>query len=483
MMQWSLAEIAQILGVVGYEDTLIGVQRVQTDSRVVCAGDLFVALPGTRVDGHDFIGDVAQKGAVAALVTRLVAGVSLPQLVVPDVVLAMQTPAHAWRKQQQWSPCITVTGSNGKTSVKEMLAAVLRVHLGQEAVLATFGNLNNHLGLPMTLLSGRAEHQAAVIEVGANHVGEIAQLAPLAEADTAIITSIGLAHVGEFGGLAAIIAAKAEVFQALPVGGVAVVPVVPVGTEEDGWEIWQPLLTQQRVVGAGMLADVHVSRGWSAWVGVAGREVFSSGQMIHLKSSHWGDASITLSLLGAHHARNVAVVCSALLANDVPWAVIQQGLSELSAPKGRLQRIALTERVILIDDSYNANPSSMLAAVQTLKEQPADRLILVLGDMGELGEAADALHAQVGKAAVAADIDVVLATGQYADKTVAGAGARGVVCQTIEDVCMHIQALLSGDQVTAILVKGSRSSRMERVVDGLKEQMLVTAHKPRWVNL
>jgi len=224
---------------------------------------------------------------------------------------------------------------------------------------------------------------------------------------------------------------------------------------------------------------VMVPRGWSAWVGVAGRVLLSNGQMIHLKTSHWGDASIRLPLLGAHHARNVAVVCSALLARDVPWAVIQQGLGVLAAPKGRLQRVDVSPKVILIDDSYNANPSSMLAAVQTLKEQPADRRILVLGDMGELGEAADALHAQVGKAAVAADIDVVLATGQYADKTVAGAGARGVVCQTIEDVCMHIQALLSGDQVTAILVKGSRSSRMERVVDGLKEQMLVTAHKPR----
>ena len=264
-MNWKLSDIATVLGVKFEADADVLVQRVMTDSRQVTAGDLFVALVGDRANGHDFIEAVVAQGAVAVLITQAPKEpLAVPYLLVKDAVVAMQQLAAAWRLKHQPNPVVLITGSNGKTSVKEMIRAGLSARDG-ERVLATQGNLNNHLGLPMTLLSLRDEHESAVIEVGANHVGEIAQLGPLAAPSIAVITSIGRAHVGEFGSLDKIKQAKGEIWQALPAtGGVAIVPIVEANSEFDGWSCWQDALAPHRVIAFGDMANVSVNRGWHA---------------------------------------------------------------------------------------------------------------------------------------------------------------------------------------------------------------------------
>lgn len=464
-MNWSLSAIAEALNEVylskdGYA------QRIITDSRQVQAGDVFVALVGDRVDGHDFIHEVVAKGAVAVVVTRFIDEVAVPQFCVPDAVVALQRLASAWRRQFTLSPCIAVTGSNGKTSVKEMLASVLNV-LTAEHTLLTQGNLNNHLGVPMTLLSLRSSHQAAVVEIGANHLGEIASLVPLVQPNIAVITSIGMAHIGEFGSLEDIMRAKGEIWSALTnKDDIAVVPIVSETSQFDAWPVWQGMLNNKRVVAFGQLADVQASRGWHAWVGVAHREPTVWGQKIVLQSSDWGSETIDLPILGAHQANNVAAVAAGLLAYGVSWQVIKLGLSQVALPGGRLRRLTLTPKFTIIDDTYNANPASMRAAIEVLMELPAIAHVFVMGMMGELGDDSAALHLQVVDAAKVAGVTAFYAMGNDADQLVAHFGSDGAY----EDPVQLAQAIYAhyhevGD--VAVLVKGSRSSRMERVVEAL----------------
>jgi UDP-N-acetylmuramoyl-tripeptide--D-alanyl-D-alanine ligase len=465
-MNWALVDVVRVLDcyLVGAVGSSLSIQRIVTDSRQIQAGDCFVALMGERVDGHDFLAQVMQAGAVAAIVTHYQPDCALPQLVVDDAIVALQRLAGAWRSGFQLSPCIAVTGSNGKTSVKEMLASVLRVNA---AVLATQGNLNNHLGLPMTLLALRAEHQAAVIEVGANHLGEIAVLAPLAQPDTAIISSIGAAHIGEFGSFDAIIRAKGELLAALPANGLAVIPAISAGATHDDYAVWYASLVDKRVVVFGDMVDVLLHGADCDYVGVAQRHQETMGQRIELVSNQFGSAEMFLPLLGAHQARNAAAVAAALLAHGVGWQEIQQGLSALSLPGGRLRVLQPVAGLVLIDDSYNANPASMVAAIAVLMEQPAQQHLLVLGAMGELGEQAQALHLDVARAARKAGVTQLWAMGSFATGMVDTFGS-GVVAEDVDVIAQQLwQTYLQSGSV-AVLVKGSRSSKMERVVMALE---------------
>lgn len=470
-MNWKLAEIAAVLGVrlVGNAD--VCVQRVITDSRSAGAGDLFVALVGERVNGHDFVPSVIAQGAVAVLLTQAPKEpLVVPYLLVEDAVSAMQQLAAAWRRKQSLNPVVLITGSNGKTSVKEMIRAGLSARDGDQ-VLATQGNLNNHLGLPMTLLALRETHASAVIEVGANHVNEIAQLAPLVAPQIAVITSIARAHIGEFGSLDHIKQAKGEIWQSLPeTGGVAVVPIVEANSEFDAWSVWQSALAPHRVIAFGDMKDLRVNRGWQAWVGVVERHLVDEGQQVVLSSSDWGDATLTLPILGAHQANNLAAVAAVLLQAGLSWSQIQTGLSQVQLPGGRLRCLRPLPTLSVIDDSYNANASSMKAAIGVLMEQPAEVHAFVMGPMGELGEESQDLHEQVVDFAHAAGVKCFLASGLLSDVLVRRFGS-GTASESPEVLAEALWQAYQQQPSMAVLVKGSRSARMERVVEALLSRM------------
>ena len=370
-----------------------------------------------------------------------------------------------------------VTGSNGKTSVKEMLTACFSAKLGQDHVCATQGNLNNHLGLPLSLLSLRDQHQVGVFEIGANHVGEIAHLSPLAQPTTAMITSIGLAHVGEFGGLTAIKRAKAEIFTALPRQAIAVVPILSPDDPLDAWEEWQSALAELQPLVFGRLEQVQDCRGWSQWVALVATSIEQQGdqlvQKVSIASSHWGNAEVMLPLLGQHQAMNLVGVSAVLLSLGLSWRDILAGIAHLSVPKGRLQVSSLMDDCLLIDDSYNANPSSMLAAVQVLAEIAVDQRFLVLGDMAELGNDAVEGHQMVGESARRLGIDRLWTTGRYASEYAQTFGKHTVIAENHEmlaqDLWQAICDVHHQGHSCAVLIKGSRSSQMEKVIALLKD--------------
>ena len=423
-------------------------RAVSTDSRAIEPGQLFVALTGPRFDGHDYLVDVAAKGAVAALVEREVPGSPLPQLLVADSRLALGQ-LGALNRQAFTAPLVAITGSSGKTTVKEMLASVLREGL-QGSVLATRGNLNNDLGAPLTLLELAPEHVAGVIELGANHVGEIAYTVNLTKPQVAVLNNAGTAHVGEFGGPEKIVEAKGEIIEGLSDSGVAVLNL-----DDSAFAIWQQR-AKGRAINSFALrnsaADVYASelardaRGCSAFT-------------LHCAS---GEARIQLNLLGEHNVANALAAAAAALALGVTPAAIKAGLENLQPVKGRAVAQIAPSGLRVIDDSYNANPTSVCAAIDTLAGFPGRR-VLVLGDIGELGAWAEQGHRQVGSYAVG-KVDAVFAVGPLMAYAVAEFGAAG---QHFSDQTSLITALQNEQGGTTVLIKGSRSAAMEKVVAAL----------------
>ena len=423
-------------------------RAVSTDSRAIEPGQLFVALTGPRFDGHDYLVDVAAKGAVAALVEREVPGSPLPQLLVADSRLALGQ-LGALNRQAFTAPLVAITGSSGKTTVKEMLASVLREGL-QGSVLATRGNLNNDLGAPLTLLELAPEHVAGVIELGANHVGEIAYTVNLTKPQVAVLNNAGTAHVGEFGGPEKIVEAKGEIIEGLSDSGVAVLNL-----DDSAFAIWQQR-AKGRAVNSFALrnpaADVYASelardaRGCSAFT-------------LHCAS---GEARIQLNLLGEHNVANALAAAAAALALGVTPAAIKAGLENLQPVKGRAVAQIAPSGLRVIDDSYNANPTSVCAAIDILAGFPGRR-VLVLGDIGELGAWAEQGHRQVGSYAVG-KVDAVFAVGPLMAYAVAEFGAAG---RHFSDQTSLITALQNEQGGTTVLIKGSRSAAMEKVVAAL----------------
>jgi len=430
------------------------VLRVSTDSRSLAAGDLFVALQGENFDGHAYVAQAFEKGAAAAMVAegelaRHPEWAGKPLLEVDDTRLGLGRLAAWWRKEMG-IPLVAVTGSNGKTTVKEMIAAILRQQAGANAVLATQGNLNNDIGVPLTLLSLRREHRYGVIEMGMNHPGEIAYLTSLAKPEAAVVNNAQAAHLAGLGSVEAVARAKGEIFQGLDQEGVAVI-----NADDPYADLWRELAGQRRMISFGLDHPAEVSADYRL-------DVLSSALEIHAPE---GKASATLCVPGVHNVRNALAAAAAALALGVKPEVIGKGLTAFAGVKGRLQNKAGLHGATLIDDTYNANPGSVTAAIRVLAAT-AGRKVLVLGDMGELGESAAELHAGIGAAAKEAGIDRLLALGENSIHAARAFGAGGQHFEYIEDLLAEAENELAPG--ATLLVKGSRFMQMERVIKGLE---------------
>ena len=421
---------------------------VSADSRKIEPGQLFIALSGPNFDGHDYLAAVAVKGAVAALVEREVAGVELPQLVVADTRVALGQ-LGAINRQAYQGPLAAVTGSSGKTTVKEMLASILRAGF-TGPVLATRGNLNNDLGAPLTLLELAPEHVGAVIELGANHVGEIAYTVSLTKPQVAIITNAGNAHVGEFGGPDKIIQAKGEILEGLSADGTAILNL-----DDKAFTTWQ-----QRNGGRRMLSFAVSNSAADFYTRELTRD--ARGCLAFTLQSPAGNARIQLNLLGEHNVANALAAAAAAHALGVSLVGIKTGLENLQPVKGRAAAQLASNGARVIDDTYNANPISMCAAVDILAGF-SGRTVLVLGDMGELGEWAEQGHRDVG-AYAAGKVDTLYAVGPLMAHAVAAFGPQG---HHFADQASLIAAVLHESAGSSILIKGSRSAAMENVVAAL----------------
>lgn len=441
----SLNEVAGALQgrVVGADASF---NAVSTDSRAIVPGQLFIALTGPRFDGHDYLADVAAKGAVAALVEREVAGAPLPQLVVKDTRVALGQ-LGALNRAAFPGRVAAVTGSSGKTTVKEMLAGILRT---QGDVLATRGNLNNDLGAPLTLLQLAPEHRSAVIELGANRVGEIAYTVALTRPQVAIITNAGTAHVGEFGGQDKIVLAKGEILEGLAADGVAIL-----NRDDKAFEAWQTRAAGRRISSFGLhdaRADFRASDVMRDARGCPGFTVHGPA----------GEARIQLNLLGEHNVANALAAAAAAHALGVPLVGIVSGLQNLQPVKGRAVAQLATNGMRVIDDSYNANPASICAAIDILAGF-SGRTVLVLGDMGELGAWAESSHREVGTYAIG-KVAALYAVGPLMSHAVQAFGPAG---RHFADQASLISALADEASTTTILIKGSRSAAMDKVVAAL----------------
>lgn len=448
MISVTLSQIAGILnGELHGQDATI--DAVTTDTRKITAGCLFVALKGERFDAHDFAEQAKAGGAGALLVSHKV-DCDLPQVLVKDTRLAFGELA-AWVRQQVPTRVIALTGSSGKTSVKEMAASILS-QCG--STLYTAGNLNNDIGVPMTLLRLTKEHEYAVIELGANHQGEIAWTVSLTRPEAALVNNLAAAHLEGFGSLAGVAKAKGEIFTGLPLNGIAIL-----NADNNDWLNWQNVIGDRKVwrfspnaANSDFTANnVHVT---------------SHGTEFTLQTPV-GNIDVLLPLPGRHNIANALAATALTMAVGATLPAVKAGLASLKAVPGRLFPIQLAENQLLLDDSYNANVGSMTAAAQVLSEMPGYR-VFVVGDMAELGGESEACHQQVGEAAKAAGIDCVLSVGKQS-KAISDASGVGEHFADKPAAIARLKSLIEEHQIITILVKGSRSAAMEEVVRALQE--------------
>ncbi len=444
-------------------------EAVSTDTRTLAPRALFVALKGERYDGHDFLAQAAQQQAAGALVQDSGFGIrdsgaKLPLLVVENTRLALGTLAAYWRSRFRM-PLVALTGSNGKTTVKEMLALILRAAVQAESrvpspeshVLATRGNLNNDIGVPLTLLELRSGHRYAVVEMGMNHAGEIRYLTRLAAPDVALITNAGPAHIEFLGSEDAIARAKGEIFEGLKAGGTAVI-----NADDRFVALWRGLAADRKVV------DFGIERKAAVTATYALRYLESE---IVVKTP-LGEAATVLKAPGVHNVRNALAASAAAVALQVPAPAIAKGLARFAGLKGRLQKKAGLNGATLIDDTYNANPQSVRAAIAVLAQAPGKKL-LVLGDMGELGAEAAAMHVEVGDFAQRSGIDRIFTLGELSAHAARAFGAGARHFTRIEDLLAEAENALAPG--VTVLIKGSRFMRMERVVKSFESR--VTSHE------
>ena len=420
---------------------------VSTDTRQIQPGALFVALDGPNFDGNRFVDEAAAKGAVGALVRSGAESAALPVVAVDDTRVALGSLAAYWRKKHD-ALIYGVTGSNGKTTVKEMLAAILAV--GRRGI-ATKGNLNNDIGMPLTLLRLRAEDDYAVLEMGMNHPGEIACLTHIARPDIAVINNAAGAHLEGLGSIENVARAKGEILQGLPENGVAIL-----NADDDFFTLWRNLAGEQgcRVVSFGLDQEADVS---------AEVETGWLDSVLHLRSPR-GETSLRLPLPGRHNALNALAACAAALAGGATLEQVRQGLEGMRSVSGRLVARSGIAGATVLDDTYNANPASLAAGLDVLSRFPG-RKVLALGDMGELGEDSLAQHARAGELARAKGVDQLYATGEQSAAAVEAFGENGHWFTDKEALAAALKQQLTGD--TAVLVKGSRASRMEQVSQAL----------------
>ncbi|MGK2952261.1 MAG: UDP-N-acetylmuramoyl-tripeptide--D-alanyl-D-alanine ligase [Thiobacillus sp.] len=451
-----LSEAAAMLGV-PFAGADAEVLRVSTDSRSIQPGDLFIALRGEKFDGGAFAAKALQQGATGVVLDATQAPDIAAAIRVDDTRLALGRLAAAWRKRFA-IPVVAITGSNGKTTVKEMLAAILRVETDVgEAVLHTEGNLNNDIGLPLMLLRLRKTHQYAVLEMGMNHSGEIDYLTRLARPDVAVINNALTAHIGFLGSVEAIARAKGEIFNGLSDAGIAVF-----NADDAHAGLWRDANARRSVIDFGIHQPASVRGRYQS-------RDFGSALAVTLPHAC---LDIALQVPGEHNAMNALAAAATAFALDVSLRSIAVGLSGFSGVKGRLQRKPALHGCTFIDDTYNANPDSVKAALAVLAQQ-AGKKVLVLGDMGELGSDAAAMHAEIGLAARAARVDRLLALGELTRETVAAFGSGSMHFERIQELLAELENELTPD--ATVLVKGSRFMQMERVVQSFMDDPTASA--------
>jgi len=417
---------------------------VSTDTRSLQPGDLYVALDGENFDGHDYLAQAEKAGAAAAIVHKNVQ-TNLPRIKVENTRKALGRLAAAWRQSFSGS-VVAVTGSNGKTTVKEMTAAILSE---QGDVLATQGNFNNDIGLPLTLLR-MAQEKYAVIEMGANHSGEIAYLTSITKPDVAVITNAGPAHLEGFGSIKAVAEAKGEIYQGLTEQGVAVVNL-----DDKYATYWLDLNAHRNALTFSMLnTTANVCGSWLAT---------KIGGELHVKID--GDELVIhLQLHGLHNAMNALAAIAIAETLQVPRNKIVKALSEFRSVRGRLDFHQVSDTLLVIDDTYNANPASLKAGIEVLGELSGEHW-LILGDMGELGDGAQRIHFDAGAHAKESGVDKLLAVGDASRNAVEAFGDGAIFFETKDDLVAFVQQHKS--EILNILVKGSRFMHMEEIVDSL----------------
>ena len=454
MSLFTLREAALLIpGAVVSGDENVAFERVSTDSRTAGPGDLFIAIKGDRFDAHDFLAQVGQRGIAAVLVTRLPDGFAVPAIKVKDTRAALGALAHGWRTRFTM-PLVAVTGSNGKTTVKEMIASIFAAAVGASAQLSTAGNFNNDIGLPLTLLRLNETHKLAVIEVGMNHPGETQTLGKIAAPTVAVVNNAQREHQEFMATVEAVALEHASIIHALGSTGTAVFPA-----DDKYASIWRVAATGNPILDFALNTDA--SQMEAAVTGTL------NGTTV-LISTPQGSIEVALQVLGEHNARNALAATAAALASQVSLADIKRGLEAFEPVKGRLQvkRAALKpfERATVIDDTYNSNPDSMRAAIDVLASQPSPR-VLIMGDMGEVGDQGPAFHREVGAYAAQRGIEALYALG---DASIDSCTAFGAGRHFIDITQLLITLIGAGFGPDAtFLVKGSRFMKMERVVDAV----------------
>ncbi|CUJ89642.1 UDP-N-acetylmuramoyl-L-alanyl-D-glutamate--2%2C6-diaminopimelate ligase [Achromobacter sp. 2789STDY5608615] len=420
------------------------VKGVSTDTRRIGAGELFVALVGDNFDAHNYLDQAAERGACAAVVAHAVPDSTLPQLVLGDTRVALMRIGAAWRARFTL-PVVAVTGSNGKTTTKEMISAMLAGWRGEAGRLATAGNLNNDIGVPLTLLRLRPEHRAAVFELGMNHPGEIAQLAAIAAPSVALVTNAQREHQEFMHTVEAVALENGAAIAALPADGVAVYP-----GDEPYAAIWDKLAAPRRALRFGLQP---------------GLDVYAEQILADVDSTRcrvvtpMGSADLTLPVPGVHNLRNALAAIASAIAAGAPLDVAVRALAGFSPVAGRMQHKKLSGGTLLIDDTYNANPDSVRVAIDVLARMAGTR-VLVLGDMGEVGDNGPAMHEEVGNYARELGLDALITLGDASRAAAAAYGTGAHACASVDEVV----AALRGLRASCVLIKGSRFMRMERVV-------------------
>ncbi|MDE1183197.1 UDP-N-acetylmuramoyl-tripeptide--D-alanyl-D-alanine ligase [Paraburkholderia sp.] len=460
MTMFSLREAAALIpGATVVGDDTVRFERVSTDSRTAGPGDLFVALKGERFDAHDFLADVAARRISAALVSHAPDGFGAPALHVADTRFALGALARGWRRRFTM-PLVAVTGSNGKTTVKEMIASIFSAAVGSDdARLATDGNFNNDIGLPLTLFRLNDAHALAVVELGMNHPGETSLLAKIAEPTVAVVNNAQREHQEFMATVEAVALEHASVIHALKPEGIAVFPA------DDAYaSIWRVAATGNPIIDFALNTDTRHTE--AAVTGTF------TGNRLSVDTPQ-GHVDITLQVLGDHNAHNALAAVAAALASGVSLDAIRRGLEAFGAVKGRLQvkraALGVLAGATVIDDTYNANPDSMRAAIDVLAACRSPR-VLVMGDMGEVGDNGPAFHREIGAYAKERGIDALYALGDASrDACVAfGEGAHHATdhAAIVAQLLQAAQSAGNGAAAT-YLVKGSRFMKMERVVDAV----------------
>ena len=449
-MKMKLSAIATCVnGKLMGEDVLAN--GVSIDTRTLKNGQLYIAIEGKTFDGHDFV-ELAEKAGAIAILTHKKLETNLPQIVVSETHLALAELAGAWRKKMNLN-IIGVTGSNGKTTTKEMLAAILSVN---NSVLFTQGNLNNDIGVPLTLLKISPEHRYAAIEMGANHAGEIAYTSRVANADVVIITNVGAAHLEGFGDVNGVAHAKGEIIETLNSNGVAIL-----NADDAFLDYWKNVADSRKIITFGLSKNANV-RAENIDVKIENHQFVTR---FDLKIGN-SEIKINLPLAGNHNVLNALAATAATLALDIPLAQIKQGLETMSPVKGRLQLLRGRLGSTLINDTYNANTSSLKAALNVLEKCDGEHWV-VLGAFGELGDDTERLHFEMAETLKNFGVKRLFAVGELTQQTVTAFGENAQHFSSQTELLQTITPLLTGNET--ILIKGSRSQRMENITTALVE--------------